>query len=271
MARYPDDERLYSEHEVAAILRRSAKLQAEGDASNTTGLTLSELKHIATEVGIDPTHVEAACLDIESGIKDDGEKASSLFLPLTSEDSHVVKGEIGGDQWEDISNEIGRLYGAFGSVGQVGNQLNWTHNRFPEPSIQVSVASRAGRTKVHAQSDYSNLLAFFMPAMFASSAVVAALTIESMGLPTGAVIVAIGLWLTIYWTVVRMILTRLNRKERRRARKLTDRIDMMLHETANREEAEEAPVQLASSLDDIGSDDVGDEHRATSYRQRRRT
>ncbi|MDX1741165.1 MAG: hypothetical protein R3178_07720, partial [Rhodothermales bacterium] len=217
MSSGPTDDKLYSEQEVASILRRSARLQRESEATETSGLTLAELKHIAAEVGIDPAHVEAASRDIRSGAREDGEAARSLFLPLTSEDSYVVRGEIGDGQWEDVADDIRSLYGGFGTVGQVGSQLNWTHTRFPEPSIQVSVASRSGRTKVRAQSDYSNLMAFFMPAMFASSAIVAAVTIETLGLPTAAVIVAIGLWLTIYWMVVRAIVSGLNKKERRRA------------------------------------------------------
>jgi hypothetical protein len=232
MTSQPADDRLYSEQEVAAILRRSAKLQRESEATETSGLTLTELKHIATEVGIDPAHVEAACADVRRGVREDSEAAAgSLFLPLTSEDSHVVRGEIGDGQWEDVADDIRSLYGGFGTVGQVGSQLSWTHARFPEPSIQVSVASRAGRTKVHAQTDYSNLMAFFMPGMFATSAIVAAVTIETLGLPTAAVIVAIGLWLTVYWTGARAILTSLNKKEHRRARELTERVERMLQPT----------------------------------------
>ena len=52
MSNRPADDRLYSEQEVAAILRRSAKLQRESESTETSGLTLAELKHIASEVGI---------------------------------------------------------------------------------------------------------------------------------------------------------------------------------------------------------------------------
>ncbi len=255
MSRLPADDRLYSEHEVADIIRRSAKRQRESETTETSGLSLSELKHIASEVGIDPVHVEAACADIERGVREDGETARSLFLPLTSEDSHVVRGEITDRQWEDVADEIRSLYGGFGTVGQVGKQLNWTHAGFPEPSIQVSVGSRSGRTKIHAQTDYSNLMAFFMPGMFASSAIVAAVTIETLGLPAAAVIVAIGLWLTVYWTCARAILTRLNRKERRRARQLTERVEKML-ETTDTSALSVAERESESRLDISGVEET---------------
>jgi hypothetical protein len=261
------NERLYSEQEVAAILRRSAKLQADRSSAEATGLTLSELKHIAGEVGIDPVHVEAACLDIERGVPEDGGRASSLFLPLKTEDSYVLSGGVGEEQWEDVANEIRRLYGAFGTVGQVGQQLNWTHTRFPEPSIQVSVASRSGRTKVHAQSDYSNLMAFFMPVMFGSSAIVAAITIESLGLPTGLVILSLGLWLTIYWMVVRSILTTQNRKERRRSRKLADQVEEMLREGSEIAESTAGSGRIDGMLDSERMDEPAEGVRRGRYKQ----
>ncbi len=167
-----------------------------------------------------------------------------------------------------MANEIRRLYGAFGTVGQVGQQLNWTHARFPEPSIQVSVASRSGRTKVHAQSDYSNLMAFFMPVMFASSAIVAAITIESLGLPTGLVIFSLGLWLTIYWMVVRSILTRQNRKEKRRARKLTDQVEEMLRGGSEIAELTAGAGRVDGILTSEGMDEpAGDDRSARPRRQ----
>ncbi len=259
-------ERLYSEDEIASILKRSARLQAEGEVESTAGLTLSELKHIASEVGIDPALVESATRDLERGLREDGEKASSLFLPLKSRESHLVRGEVRATRWEDVLAEIRALYGEFGSVGQVGNQLNWVHSKFPEPDIQVSVASRNGRTKVSASSDYSNLLAFFMPGMFASSAVVAALTIEGLGLTGGAVALALGLWLTVYWLAARAILARLNRKEKRRARALTDRLETILYDDRERAGARQ-PEQRIDEVS-LNKEERTDQHPTGRRRDR---
>jgi hypothetical protein len=230
MTGHPDDERLYSEEEIASILRRSAKLQTETDTSGTTGLTLRELKHIASEVGIDPAHVEAASLDVERGVTEAGGSTGSFTLPLTSRETHLVKGEIGTDGWEKVVGEIRSLYGDFGTVGQVGNQLNWSRTGFPAPEKQVTVTSRDGRTRVSAHSDFSNLLAFFFPGMFASSAIVAALMIEGLVASGGVVALAMGLWLAIYYVSARTVLGEINRKEIRRAAMLARRIEQFVHE-----------------------------------------
>ncbi len=242
----PENERLYSEEEIASILRRSAKLQTETDTSGTTGLTLRELKHIASEVGIDPSHVDTASFDLEHGVAERDDSVASLLLPLTSDETHLLRGEIDPDRWEDVVGEIRSLFGEFGTVGQVGNQLSWGHTGFPDPEKQVTVTSRNGRTRVSARSDYSNWLAFFFPGMASSTAIVAALMIEAVAATGGVVALAIGLWLILYYFGMRGILAKVNRKETRRAAKLTESIEQFVLDP----ERGVAPEQRRGRMDD---------------------
>ena len=57
-----DDRRIYSDEEFALILRKAAELanRSEGPDAATAGLTLTEIKSAALQVGIDPTLVERA-------------------------------------------------------------------------------------------------------------------------------------------------------------------------------------------------------------------
>src|SRR4051812_41974515 len=57
-----DDPRIYSDEEFALILRKAAELasRAEAPASSSAGLTLTEMKAAAAQVGLDPALVERA-------------------------------------------------------------------------------------------------------------------------------------------------------------------------------------------------------------------
>ena len=57
-----DDQRVYNDEEFALILRKATELasQAEGPASSSAGLTLTEMKAAAAQVGLDPALVERA-------------------------------------------------------------------------------------------------------------------------------------------------------------------------------------------------------------------
>ena len=57
-----DDQRIYSDEEFALILRKASELasRAEGAASASGGLTLTEMKAAAAQVGLDPALVERA-------------------------------------------------------------------------------------------------------------------------------------------------------------------------------------------------------------------
>jgi hypothetical protein len=57
-----DDQRVYSDEEFAVILRKAAELasRAESRAASSGGLTLTEMKAAAAQVGLDPDLVERA-------------------------------------------------------------------------------------------------------------------------------------------------------------------------------------------------------------------
>ena len=57
-----DDQRVYSDEEFALILRKAAELasRAEPSAPSSAGLTLTEMKAAAAQVGLDPALVERA-------------------------------------------------------------------------------------------------------------------------------------------------------------------------------------------------------------------
>jgi hypothetical protein len=65
-----DDQRVYSDEEFAIILRKATELasRAEVPASSSAGLTLTEMKAAAAQVGFDPALVERAARLLAEGV-----------------------------------------------------------------------------------------------------------------------------------------------------------------------------------------------------------
>lgn len=63
--------RIYSEEEVARLIRRAVELEADrsvaADEGAGTGLTISEIEQVAAEAGIDPELIQKAASELESG------------------------------------------------------------------------------------------------------------------------------------------------------------------------------------------------------------
>lgn len=57
-----DDQRVYSDEEFAVILRKAAELasRVESSGASSGGLTMTEMKSAATQVGLDPSLIERA-------------------------------------------------------------------------------------------------------------------------------------------------------------------------------------------------------------------
>jgi hypothetical protein len=57
-----DDQRVYSDEEFALVLRKATELasRAEPRTPSSAGLTLTEMKAAAAQVGLDPALVERA-------------------------------------------------------------------------------------------------------------------------------------------------------------------------------------------------------------------
>ncbi len=82
-------ERHYNEDEVALILRRAVDASADDPAAGTgKGLSLSDLKEIGAEVGIDAARIEAAATALER--RDVTPVGTVLGMPATLQLERVV-------------------------------------------------------------------------------------------------------------------------------------------------------------------------------------
>jgi hypothetical protein len=152
-------ERTYREEEVAAILRRAARL--ERDQPVTAGaLSLPEIEAIAHDAGIDLALVRQAARELDED-RGAGIGAALAGAPLRRTFERVVDGEIGADDHERLAEEIrdvlsGPGVGLTGRTSSLGRSL--TFSGFTGMStVQVNVGPRDGRTLIRIGVDRSQL------------------------------------------------------------------------------------------------------------------
>ena len=113
-------DRVYSEDEVQKVIKRAAELEAErsvsGKNSGKNGLTIAELKQVASEAGLDPKLIEQAASEMNATSSDVKEKV------------RVNRDEIATEIWLDyqpdretmdvLVTELNHIYGTT-------DELNW--------------------------------------------------------------------------------------------------------------------------------------------------
>lgn len=138
------DKEVYSEQEVAAIMKRAAELQEQTADSYVPGVTKDELRAVAGDVGIQPEYLERAILDLQNN------KSQKGAIGLTQEFQRVVDYEL---RPEDFDLLLGGLSsaGRRNPVKQVGRTLQgnvWHRGSM----LHLTATSRNGRTKIEVKS-----------------------------------------------------------------------------------------------------------------------
>jgi hypothetical protein len=134
----------YTEKEVSAILKRAAELQGDG-AHESGGTSLEQLQQAAAEIGIGPSMVERAA--VELGTKDmQGPGAKWLGGPWGVDYEKLLPGIIDEDSWpgavEDLRAETGRV----GFPKQVGKGYEWLSLQ-PDP-LHITFTPSGQNTRV---------------------------------------------------------------------------------------------------------------------------
>lgn len=156
------ERRRYGDKEVGLILKRAAELQRQEPAAGTDGggLTLPELEEIAAEAGIDPRYLRRAAAEVDSGgAKFESGKASYfLGAPLTIELERTLTGEVPEEEFSIFVPDIQQAAGGHGQASALGRTFTWQSSTpSGERSLQVTVTSRDGKTRIRIEERLSNL------------------------------------------------------------------------------------------------------------------
>jgi hypothetical protein len=154
--------RRYGDEEVGLILKRAAELQRQEPAAAAEGggLTLGELEEIAGEVGIDPRHLRRAAEEIDTlAVPLHGEGVDRLIgAPLTLKFERILTGELPEDGLESLLPEIQDALQGYGQPSLLGRTLTWqSTSPDSERTLQVTVSSRDGRTRIRIEERISEL------------------------------------------------------------------------------------------------------------------
>lgn len=175
------DNQLFSESEIADLVRRASELQEQGSASGyVPGVTRTELTKMFAEAGIEDKFLELAIQERLSGSqvtpKFKGKERIERVFPveIQPEDFDIVTDSI---KITPVSTANGV---ASGGVTQVGRSIqgqasgNWSNPYF-------SLSSRGGRTKLRVWSD--NSVAWALSCLWMIPFALTPLLGRSMGVP----------------------------------------------------------------------------------------
>ena len=134
--------RIFSEEEVQKLIKRAAELEAErsvaGRDSSENGLTIDELKNIASNSGLDPQLIEQAASEMDSTSSD------------PKENVRVNRDEIATELWLDrqpdretmelLVTELNHIYGTT-------DELNWWDNLWGTHEGKAKVTRTSNSTE----------------------------------------------------------------------------------------------------------------------------
>jgi hypothetical protein len=159
-----DDKRRYSEEEFALVLRMASEepdTPKDEERRELTpareGLTLAQIREIASEVGIDPDRVSRAAGLLPQ--KSDSGLARLLGGHPVAALERVVEGEASEADLRRIADAVRREVGVTGKAQEVLGALEWTgSNSTATTIVSASATPRDGSTVLQASCDSSGAL-----------------------------------------------------------------------------------------------------------------
>jgi hypothetical protein len=140
-------EKRFDDEEVALILRRA--IEPDGGRPDGTGLTLSQLKEIAVEVGIDPARMEAAALAVQA----EGRVGGTKHGRVTARYDVLVGGALPQERRAQVVRVIRDVMGRQGVVSSELGALTWKA-RDEFGGRYVTVTSEEGGTRIEALGNF---------------------------------------------------------------------------------------------------------------------
>jgi hypothetical protein len=151
-------ERRFNEREVREILKKASSSQSREEVRDADGISLVELQEVATELGLDPRHIELAAQQLGPGAP----SRASIFNGRTVWD-RTVDGEVGANEWLGMVAIIQRFYKGAGAITQRGSNYDWAASE-EGGSLALTVNVRNGRSRIRLESN--RWLEIFMASVF---------------------------------------------------------------------------------------------------------
>jgi len=158
----PLPERRFTDQEVREILTKAVERTPSQGLVRRDGMSLTELKAIGEEVGIDPVRLEEAA----RAVAQRGGNASNRVLgaPTVLTFERKVPGEFDPADTPEILSVIRRAMGYQGEVNEIHGSLEWTA-KGDSGERYVTLSPREGMTTICSSANLSNAAVLtFLPA-----------------------------------------------------------------------------------------------------------
>ncbi|MCH8247492.1 MAG: hypothetical protein IH951_13965 [Bacteroidetes bacterium] len=232
--------RSYSEKEIGELIQRATELHEEEIGASEHSLSLKEIEHIASELGVPPEHLQKAALELED--RRNSDKSFSFWgAPFVIDQTRVVNETMTEEQWEDIVLELRRFSGRTGKISELGRARQWMHfvgegeDGFNFNKTQVTVRPGDGQTSIQIRKHYGGVAIMMYLGAFLWSIFFTFILLHGEGL-SDLVNFAIGAGIGLgTLPVVRVSLSLWARRQKERLKRLAD----LLHRTLS---ASSSPV-----------------------------
>lgn len=174
----PTEGRKYTESEVAEILEKAVEGDEFRELGRPHGMSLTELKAIGDEVGIDPRRIENAALALDLAPKT--QTHPLVGSPTAFDYEARVPGEIPADRTPDVIALIRRITGKPGELSDLRGTLEWRTDG-DIGSRWITVSPRDGHSIIRASSRLGQgaVISFVPTAVAAIASVVPVLNAPS--------------------------------------------------------------------------------------------
>lgn len=228
-------ERRYSDEEVALILREASEAGDGGAAGRAHGLSLTQLKEIAAEVGLDPSQVEVAANRLVHHRA--GGKIPFLGTPVTPEFEREIPGELSADDMAELVTTIRKVLGRRGVTGTEMGTFEWKAGD-PMGGRYVSVRPKDGSTRLRVFANFRDGLGVGVMAggLLMTTAFAVLLTALGAKELVGPGVLPIGALLSVL--PIRQIWRWRYRKEEDALADLTEALDSQIRALVERKELE---------------------------------
>lgn len=228
-------ERRYSDEEMALILREASEATEGGSAGRAQGLSLTQLKEIAVEVGLDPAQVEAAANRLVHHRA--GGKVPFFGTPVTPEFEREIPGELLQEDMAELVTTIRKVLGRRGVTGTELGAFEWKAGD-PMGGRYVSVRPKDGSTRLRVFANFRDGLGVGVVAGGMMMTMAFTVLLASLGAKefVGVGILPIGALLSVL--PIRQIWRWRYRKEEDALADLTEALDGQIRELVQRKALE---------------------------------
>jgi hypothetical protein len=162
----PFSDRRYTDAELAQILDEAAKSDAHADvgSSPSEGYTLEEIREIASEAGIDPTHVERAAARLVAAGDPSRPAVAGRFpfsrlvheeLTAVVHEELLIQRSLSDDDMLSLAHHLESIVPSSGSLRQAGQWVEWRDQR---DRLYLGIVRGSDQTRIRLIADQSGEL-----------------------------------------------------------------------------------------------------------------